>query len=72
MSRQTNTNIPEQINLPRKLKEDDTAKTFFVAEKEQEAILSFSWDSLVVTEWCNNGTSKNFIEILFNQKNLLN
>ena len=33
LSRQTNTNIPQQINFTGKLAEDDAATMFFVAEK---------------------------------------
>ena len=49
LSRQTNTNILQQINFTRKL-EDDDAAIFFIAEKRQKTILNFSLDSLIVTE----------------------
>ena len=41
--------IPQQINFPGKL-EDDDAAMFFVAEKHQKTILNFSLDLLIVTE----------------------
>ena len=41
LSRQTNTSIPRQINFVEKL-EDDGATIFFIAEKQQKAILRFS------------------------------
>ena len=50
LSRQTNTIIPQQINFIDKLEEDDSAKMFFIAEKQQKTILNFSLDSLIVTE----------------------
>ena len=49
LSKQRNTNIPQQINFTRKL-EDDGSIMFFIAEKQQKAILIFSLDSLIVTE----------------------
>ena len=50
LSRQANTNIPQQSNFIEKLEEDDGARMFFIAEKEQKAILNFSLDSLIVKE----------------------
>ena len=50
LSRQTNSSIPQQINFVVKLEEDDDATMFFIAEKQQKAILNFSLDSLVVTQ----------------------
>ena len=50
LSRQTNTNIPQQINFVGKLEEDDGATMFFIAEKQLKTILNFSLDSLIVTE----------------------
>ena len=44
-------NIAQQINFLGKLEEDDGATIFFVSEKQQKAILIFSLDSLLVTEW---------------------
>ena len=35
-SRQTNTNIPQQINFTGKLVEDDGATKFFIEEKQQK------------------------------------
>ena len=34
LSRQTNTNIPQQINFVGKLEEDDGATMFFISEKQ--------------------------------------
>ena len=50
LSRQTNTNIPQQINFLGKLEEDDGATMFCISEKQQKTILNFSLDSLIVTE----------------------
>ena len=51
LSREPDLNIPQQINFTGKLEEDDGAKKkFFIAENQQKVILSFSLDSLVVTE----------------------
>ena len=36
LSRQTNTNIPQQISFIGNLEEDDGAVMFFVAEKQQK------------------------------------
>ena len=49
-SRQTNENIPQQVNSKGKLKEDDGATMFFIVEKKRKTILNFSLDSLIVTE----------------------
>ena len=43
LSRQTNANIPQQINFIGKLEEDDGAKMFFIPEKRQKAILKFKF-----------------------------
>ena len=48
LSRQTNTNIPQQITSAKKLEEDGTM--FLIAEKQQKTIFSFSLGSLIVTE----------------------
>ena len=48
--RQTNTNIPQQTNFIGKLEKDDGATIFFIAEKQQKAILNFSLDSLIAPE----------------------
>ena len=45
LSRQTNANIPEQINFTGKLEKDDGAKMLFIAGKQQKTL-----DSLIVTE----------------------
>ena len=50
LSRQTNTNIPQQINFTGKLEEDDDATMSFIGEKLQKAILNFSLDSFIFTE----------------------
>ena len=51
VSKQLNVSIAQQINFLGKLEEDDGATIFFVSEKQQKAILNFSLDSLLVTEW---------------------
>ena len=43
--RQTNASIPQQINFAGKLKENAGETMFFVSEKYQKAILSFSLHS---------------------------
>ena len=50
LSRQTNTNIPQQINFTGKLDEDDGATMVFISEKQKKTILNFSLGSLIVTE----------------------
>ena len=50
LSRQANTSIPLQINCTGKLEEDDGATMFFIAEKQQKAVLNVSLDSLIVRE----------------------
>ena len=50
LSRQTNTNISQQINFIGKLENDDDATMFFTAEKQQKSIINFSLDSLIVSE----------------------
>ena len=50
LSRQTNTSTPQQTNFTGKLEEGDDATIFFIAEKQQKTILTFSLDSLIVTE----------------------
>ena len=44
-----NTTITQQIKFTEILEEDDGAKMFFNAEKQQKAILNFSLGSLIVT-----------------------
>ena len=50
LSRQTNTSIPQKINVTGKLEKDDSATMFFIAVKQQKTILNFSLDSLIVAE----------------------
>ena len=50
LSRQTNTNIPQQIDFTGKLEEDNNTTKFFPPEKQRKAILNFSLDSLIITE----------------------
>ena len=45
LSRQTNTNITQQINFRGKLEEGDGATMSFIAEKKQKPILNLSLDS---------------------------
>ena len=47
LSRQTNTNIPQQINFTGKLEKDDGATMFFIAEKQQKTILNFSLHAII-------------------------
>ena len=49
LSRQKNRCILQQINFVGKLDEDDDAKMFFIAEKQQKIILNFPLDSLNIT-----------------------
>ena len=51
LSRQASTRILQQIDFVGKLEEDDGATMFFIAEKQQETILNFSVDSLIVTAY---------------------
>ena len=44
LSRQTNKNIPQQINFTGKLEEDNGVIMLFIAEKQQKSILNFSLD----------------------------
>ena len=49
LSRQTNANIPQQVNFTGKLEEDDDGATiFFIAENQQRTVLNFSLESLIV------------------------
>ena len=50
LSRQTSTSIPQQVNFVGKSEEDDGATTSFIAEKQHKSILTFSLDTLIVTE----------------------
>ena len=45
-----NANIPQIINFTGKLGEHDGATIFSIAQKQQNLILNFSIDSLIVTE----------------------
>ena len=46
---QTNTTVPQQINLTGKL--EDVAIMFFIAEKQQKTISNSNLDSLIKTEY---------------------
>ena len=48
--RQANTSVSKNINFTGKLGENNDATMFFIAEKQQKAILNFYLDSLIVTE----------------------
>ena len=48
LSRQTNMNIPQENNFVEKLEEDDGATMLFISF--HKTVLSFSLDSLIVTE----------------------
>ena len=50
LSRQTKTNIPQQINFTGNVEGHDGAAMLFIAGKQQKTILKFSLDSLIVTE----------------------
>ena len=50
LSRQINTSIPQKIDIAGKLEEDDGATMFVINEKQQKTIVTFSSDSLIVTE----------------------
>ena len=47
LSRQTSTNIPQQISFTGKLEKDDGATMFFIAEKQQKTILNFSLHAII-------------------------
>ena len=42
--------VPQQINFAGKLQEGNGARMFFIAEKQEKAILNFFLDSLDLTE----------------------
>ena len=44
LSKETNTNIPQQVNFIGKLEEHDGATPFFSTEKQQKPIINFSLD----------------------------
>ena len=50
LSRQINTSIHQKIDIVGKLEEDDGATMFVINEKQQNTIVTFSSDSLIVTE----------------------
>ena len=50
LSRETNMNIPQQINFVGKPEEDDIAVMLFISEKQQRTILNFSSNSLIFSE----------------------
>ena len=50
LSRQTNTNIPQEIKFVGKLGEDHGATIVFIAEKQQKTILNLTLYSVIVTE----------------------
>ena len=50
LSKQTNTSIPEQTNFTGKLQKYDVALLLFIGKQQQETILNFSLDLLIVTE----------------------
>ena len=47
LSKQTNTNIPQQISFTGKLEKDDGATMLFIAEKQQKTILNFSLHAII-------------------------
>ena len=47
LSRQTNTNIPQQISFTGKLEKDDGATMLFIAKKQQKTILNFSLHAII-------------------------
>ena len=49
LSRQINTSIHQKIDIVGKLEEDDGATMFVINEKQQNTIVTFSSDSLIVT-----------------------
>ena len=49
LSKQTNTNIPQQTSFTGKLEKDSGATMFFIAEKQQKTIVNCSLNSLIVT-----------------------
>ena len=48
LSRQTNTNTPQQINFIEKLEENDGATMFFIAEKQQKTFLKYITELFVL------------------------
>ena len=71
LPRQANTSIPQQINFVGKLEEDDGAKIYFIAEKQQKTILNFS--KFVTRKWniVNDNSNANYSvgnEVNYNTK----
>ena len=50
LSRQTNTSISQHINFVGNLEQDNGVTVFFIGEKQQQNILNFPLDSLIITE----------------------
>ena len=50
LSRQTNTSISQHINFVGNLEQDNGVTVFFIAEKQQQNILNFPLDLLIITE----------------------
>ena len=50
LSRQKKLSVPQQTNFAGKLQEDNGARMFFIAEKQEKTIQNFSLDSLNLTE----------------------
>ena len=48
--RKKNTHIPQKLNFTGKLEENSVATMFFISEKQQETVLNFSFDLLILTE----------------------
>ena len=58
LSKQTNKNIPQEIDFTEKLEEDDGAKMLFIAEKQAKNNSKFFFRFINCNN-INNGTSKN-------------
>ena len=50
LSRQTNTNVPQQISFSEKLEKTTMQQYFLLQKKQHKTILNFSLNSLIVTE----------------------
>ena len=50
LSRQTNTNVPQQISFSEKLGKTTMQQYFLLQKKQHKTILNFSLNSLIVTE----------------------
>ena len=64
LSRQTNTNIPQQFSFIEELEEYDGATMLFICEKQQKPIFNFSLDSLVGTEYYKKWNIKEILNLL--------